>query len=281
MQIDWRIKSWLFWLSDKLPPGLLYFAQKHVSGRSAAPIRAISASWHFHERVLREHGARTVLEFGAGKNLAQNIYLSSLGVSQTLVDLNPMLDLDLVNRAIADVARLDGRIADTPVSSRDELKRRFSIDYVAPLDLTRSGFPEGSFDACISTNTLEHIPREVIRAMLVELRRILRPGGIISAKIDYGDHYASTDRNITRGNYLRFAERDWARHNHANHYQNRMRHGHYAQLAREAGFEIVHDEAFAPASPWPSDLRPELLCGDGNDHKLAGYYVWRAPAAGQ
>jgi SAM-dependent methyltransferase len=263
------------WTSS--PPGLLYFAQKHVSGRSAAPIAQISPSWKFHERVIREHDVRSVLEFGAGKNLAQNVYLSRLGIRQTVVDLNPMADFDLINRAIKDVVALGVDIPDVTVSEIEDLQKNFSIEYIAPLDLADSGLPGGSFDACISTNTLEHVPIETIRRVLRELKRLLKPGGLISAQIDYSDHYAHTDRNITRVNFLRFSERDWAKYNHRNHYQNRLRHGHYTQLARDGGYRVIHDEPFAPAPAWPEEGRPELLFGDGNDRQLAGHHVWQAP----
>jgi SAM-dependent methyltransferase len=279
MQIDWRIKSFMFTLLEKLPPGVLYFAQKRVSGRSAAPIKQISPSWLFHERVIREHDIYSILEFGAGKNLAQNLYLSSLRVEQTVIDLNPMVDLDLINSAIRSLVALGVDIPNVTVSNLDDIKKHFAIEYIAPLDLTASGFPDGRFDACISTNTLEHIPRDVIRVMLVELRRLLKPGGLISAKIDYSDHYASTDRRISRANFLRFDERQWARHNHANHYLNRLRHGHYGQMARESGYKILHDEPYLPVTDWPADVRPELLFGDGHDHHQSGFYVWQAPHA--
>ena len=64
-------------------------------------------------------------------------------------------------------------------------------------------------DCITSTYTLEHIPADDIRRILVECNRILKPGGLILSLIDYQDHYSWLDLRISRYNFLRYSERQW------------------------------------------------------------------------
>ena len=275
MMLSWKHKSLAFRLLEHAPPKLLYLAQKHLSGRSNVSFMAINPVWEFHDRNISEQGAKRLIEFGAGKSLAQNLYFSRRGVEQVLVDLHPMLELDLVNKAIARLVALGVDIDPKPVRSLDELEKLHGIAYRAPYDMRGTDFEDGSFDGCISTSTFEHIPPADLKTILLELKRIIRSGGFISAHIDYSDHYEHTDKSITRLNFLRFDDRQWRRHNHLHHFQNRLRHGHYVKLVQEVDLETVRAEAIDPPAAVPDDVRPELLCGDGNDYFLHGRFLLR------
>lgn len=269
--VPWRLKSTLFRFADIVGPRPLYLAQKYVTRRARLPITGIKSSWAFHAEHLRAHRATEILEFGAGKSLAQNIYLAQFGIRQTLVDLNPMLDLDLVNRSIAHLSQLGVPTRGT-VTSLDDLSTRYAIRYHAPMDVAQTSFADTQFDAIVSTNTLEHIPAPVIRKIWLEARRLLRPGGIVSAKIDYSDHYAHTDRRIGRLNYLTFTEAEWQRHNHANHYQNRLRHQHHLSLLEDAGFRVLHHAVMDPLD-LPAGAKQQNLTGAETDTFTTGFVV--------
>jgi SAM-dependent methyltransferase len=216
-----------------------------------------------------------LIEFGAGKNLGQNVYLSQTGVRQHVVDLKSMLDLMLVNHVIDILRERFSLPALSAVSSLEDLQSKYAITYQAPVDMTHTEFDDGMFDMCISSNTLEHIPVATLQAILRELRRVLKKGGVISAQIDYSDHYAHTDKSISKLNYLRFSEPRWRRHNHGCFYQNRLRHNHYRKLFEDAGFEILSEEARNRTEPIPADLDPTLLTGDDSDYCRLGQWVLR------
>jgi SAM-dependent methyltransferase len=120
---------------------------------------------------------------------------------------------------------------------------------MAPLDLRASSFTDGAFDACISTNTLEHIPGSDIVKIFTELRRVVRHDGLLSAVIDYSDHYAHTDARIGPLNYLQYSSAEFAKYNHSVHYQNRLRHYDYLRIFKELGYAIVEDQALDCATP--------------------------------
>lgn len=273
MQLNWRVKSAIFGIADVVGPGPLYWAQKNLTKRSRIAFADIRDSWTFHERNIEASGCRRIIEFGAGKSLAQNLYLSRLGIEQVLVDINPMVDIDLVNAAVTQFNILLDR--DGPeVSSLADLKAKYRISYVAPLDMRETGFEDGSFDACISTDTLEHIPGDVIEAIWPEVMRLLRPGGIVSASIDYSDHYAHTDRNISALNYLRFTEKEWRRHNHNCHYQNRLRHRQHVDMMKRAGLQVASENASC-AAPNDAAFLQENLTGDPTDYCTEGRILAR------
>jgi hypothetical protein len=80
---------------------------------------------------------------------------------------------------------------------------------------------------------------EDVPAALLECRRLMRPGAIATAHVDYTDHYAHSDSQRSVYDFLRHEEWSWALLNPPFHYQNRLRHSDYVALVRDAGFEIV------------------------------------------
>ena len=58
----------------------------------------------------------------------------------------------------------------------------------------------------------------------------LKKNGMISAIIDYSDHYAHTDPAIGLLNFLNYSSDDWKKYNHESHYQNRLRHYEYIDI---------------------------------------------------
>lgn len=181
MNIRWTTKSRALSLFDFLGRDALYFCQKYISKRSVFELPAIPRPWSFHKDNIAEFAPKSLIEFGAGKDLGQNLYVSQPGLKQSLVDLNPMLDLSLVNRVI--VLLRDGH--DMPglrdVHSLEDLGTLYGITYEAPVDMAATDFPDGVFNFCILTNMLEHIPAESLEHIMNELRRVLKPGGVISA----------------------------------------------------------------------------------------------------
>ena len=125
------------------------------------------------------------------------------------------------------------------------------------------------YDAVISTNTLDTYPRGTIAEIWREAFRLLRPGGIVSSKIGYSVHYAHTDPSISLLNYLAFDDAACRRHNHANHYQNRLRHCHHVDLLTQAGFVVEESRAEGEQDPTGLAIR-QLVAGDPTDYCVDG-----------
>ena len=218
------------------------FLQKNVTKRPRATVFNIDENWKRHLNSLKIHSATNLIfEFGAGNDLAQNIFLSSTVTRQIVVDLNPMLDIELVEFARRLLSVHNSLKSDQPIKTIKDLYS-YGIEYRAPFDASCTNFADASIDACISTNTLEHIPKINIIKIFNELHRILKTEGIISVKIDYSDHYAHTDPSISSLNYLKYSDKEWRKYNHNCHYQNRLRHYDYLEIFHSCGFVALEEE---------------------------------------
>jgi SAM-dependent methyltransferase len=255
MNISWKIKSSIFGLIEFFNvPNALYFLQKYGTRRSRVGVLSISPNWENHKEYLKKYRAtKSVFEFGAGKTLAQNLFLSDIVTNQIVVDLNPMIDFALVDNARNQLSNLVTLKSETKINSFEELAP-YGIEYKAPYDAAKTDFDDKTLDACISTNTLEHIPKESIESIFSELYRTLKGDGIVSAVIDYSDHYAHTDKNISLLNYLKFDENTWEKYNHNCHYQNRLRHYDYVKIFNKCGFVVMEEKLIFSENNIPTEI---------------------------
>jgi SAM-dependent methyltransferase len=175
---------------------------------------------------------------------------------QVLVDIRPSVRLELVNHSLRTFERLwdelegeagrELRPLGGPVGSKAELETRFGIDYRAPRDARATGLPAESIDFVSSTDTCEHIPEPDLVRIFAECRRLLRPDGAFSCRVDLQDHYSYFDPSLSRYHFLRFSDRAWRLVNSPLHYQNRLRAPDYLRVVSAAGLEVVSE---TPSSP--------------------------------
>lgn len=262
--MDWRLKCAAHWLFSLPGLGRFYYGfKRHVAGtvfRTPAELKDDLDMARRHFKHLSAYVEATpdrtrCMEFGAGRDLINNLCLWCLGVDrQLVVDLYDILQPELVNAAIQslrelappDFVRLPKVDKLGPASLAQELRRHFGIDFRAPFDARATGLADGSVDFIYSTNTLEHVPPQEIMAILKESRRLLAPGGALSFKIDYADHYSYADKSISAYNFLRYSPGAWRVFNPPLHYQSRLRHADYAALFMASGFQVLSDEVILP-----------------------------------
>jgi hypothetical protein len=106
----------------------------------------------------------------------------------------------------------------------------------------------GSIDFICSNNTLEHIPETILRNILHEFRRLLKPSGTMSHFIDMSDHFAHFDSRITIYNFLKYSRKRWNLIDNKIQPQNRLRFRDYKELYREAGLPVT-GEILRPGNP--------------------------------
>lgn len=99
-----------------------------------------------------------------------------------------------------------------------------------------------------SNNTFEHIYPAVLEDILLEFKRILQKGGVMSHFIDMSDHFAHLDENISIYHFLRFSERTWQWIDNEVQPQNRWRLEQYRQLYKKLKIPIV-EEKNRPGEP--------------------------------
>lgn len=280
MKIPWKLKSQIFLLVEQFKAyRLLYLLQKYLTGRSRIALDTLD-EWRKQLAELKEQNAGGIMfEFGAGKNLGQNLLLAPLFEQQYVVDLNPMLDFALVNRTGLALAEVQPGFRYDSVYNKVQLNKGYGINYQAPYDARQTHFKDDSVDVCVSTNTLEHIPRQEIEAIFTEVFRILKPGGLVSAIIDYSDHYAHTDPSIGLLNFLQYSEEQWRRHNPGCHYQNRLRHYDFESLFQSLGFETVKNEpSYGEPNP-PEHIDESFDRQAPSLTATQGYFLLRKPGS--
>ena len=244
-----------------------YLFQRHVTrtlplgdvGFRRKATRAIQHLAAFDAHGAVERGEATFYEFGAGWDLVIPLGFYSLGVErQILIDIRPNLRLDLVNASVAKYERLRPELEEEAgrslrplgpptLAAASELERRFGITYLAPRDARDTGLPAASVDFVSSTDTFEHIPPDDLRRILGESRRLLKSGGLLSARIGLEDHYAYADRSISPYNFLKYGDRVWRLLNPPLQYQNRLRYPDYVRLLESSGFELVEQRVARPS----------------------------------
>ena len=79
-----------------------------------------------------------MLEFGAGKNLAQNIIFSQFCENQFVVDLKPMADLEQINQASKEISKIDKKIKFKFCENFFDLEQNYNIKYLSPIDMRKT-----------------------------------------------------------------------------------------------------------------------------------------------
>ena len=155
--------------------------------------------------------------------------------------------------------------------SLKDLKNYFNLIYIAPTNLKKIRKNNLKFDACISSTTLEHIPKNELEEILHILKDIIKKDGIISALIDYSDHYSHTDKNISSLNFLKFNSKKWKNYNTPMLFQNRLRHQDYRKLFQSEGFKIF--EIKGPIGKSPRSISEEFEKDNDETFILWGHYL--------
>lgn len=257
--MNWRYKAALQFVFGHAPFGerLNYFAQCANGAFSDAALLSSVCAKAKHIRNLNErHPIRgaSVVEIGTGWTGVGSIVLSLFGARVRTYDNRAHLRHHLFRRAIGTAVRNIDRVSafsglpqdrlrerlDEALSSPDPL-RNLHITYVAPGDASSTGLPAQSVDLVYSYGTLEHIPLDVIRAILTESRCILKTGGLASHYIGMQDHYAGGVH------FLRYP--DWLYRLafcHKVHYHNRLRLPDFMSLFASHGFSADWSDTRLP-----------------------------------
>jgi SAM-dependent methyltransferase len=261
--MSWKLKAILQNIFSLLPFGekLNYFSQINITKN--LPLKELQIQEklllaHKHIDSFQKYGQQPIektifYEFGAGWDIVQPLLLYHLGINhQILVDIRKLIKMELVNDAIKVMQKSNIILCPQVelmqlIKNKDEfilsLQENLGIDYKAPLDARDTKLTEKIIDCITSTNTLEHIPAQDIKAILQECHRILKDDGIMSFQIDYQDHYSYFDNTISVYNFLKFSDYYWELFfNPSLHYQNRLRHKDYLEIINNAGFEILSEE---------------------------------------
>lgn len=195
------------------PQTMRYYYEDCYSGESEEEMRrfqlesSLSRLMSFYrvvtiEKVRKIKPGDAVLDVGASYGAFINYVRQERGVEAYAIDLDPGSIEKFVNKEDIDV-----RCG----------------------DLLEQGYPDGHFDVVTLFETLEHVYEPV--ETLSEIRRILKPGGLVSVEVPNWD---GLTRVIFGMNWLPLLLPT-----HLQHFSRR----HLAMCAERAGLEVVHQQA--------------------------------------
>ncbi len=111
-------------------------------------------------------------------------------------------------------------------------------------DARETGIQDNTIDLIFSNNTFEHIEADVLRSILSEMKRVAKPGAVMSHFIDLTDHFSHLDKKISSLHFLKFSPTQWRLIDNAIQPQNRLRITDYRQLYKETGIQIKEEQNF-------------------------------------
>ena len=260
--MNWKIKAHSLAVLSRLPAGRqMYHWLQRCAGTNKLQVerdlgRAYELVEMIHESGRFIEGAEC-LEIGTGWHPFVPMVLSLAGAKRvTTIDVNPWLTEAYVRATwsslrdhIPEIAARCG-LPEIEIRHRygagskastglQEFLKRLRIEYRYPGDARVTGFPKDSVDVVVSSNVLEHIPRELQVEIHAETRRILRPGGVAAHRFNPQDHFATVDKTITHANFLQYTSEEWHWYGGSGlAYHNRLRAPDYRNLFEAAGLKL-------------------------------------------
>ncbi len=148
-----------------------------------------------------------------------------------------------IDREAAAIARAEA-LLDQVLACRDfdEVYARLGFSYLIDASGSLQAVPADSIDLVISSDVLEHVPRDAVPTLALDLLRILRPGGRSSNQIVFGDHLKIYDKSVHAKNLLRYSDTMWKlRFQNQVQYVNRLQPIDFRTAFIAAGLEIERE----------------------------------------
>lgn len=219
----------------------------------------------------------TVLEIGPGDSLASGVVARALGAEcSILVDSGDFATRDPMQyKALITYLVAQGYAPPLPAmpDGIEPLLRACGVTYLTQGVDSLATLPSQCVDFCFSNAVLEHVSKVDFDRMAVELRRVLRPGGVSVHRVDFRDHLGGGLNN------LRFSPEVWEGRlfSRSGFYTNRIRPRAMRASFEAAGFrcEVIREVrwpqvpiARAALHPQFRDLPDDELLLSGLDLRL-------------
>jgi SAM-dependent methyltransferase len=269
--MHWKAKATLQNAVSRLPSAssyaTYYWLQRHFGGlrriNPMARLRAGIETWRQIEKVRRDPLGKTFFEVGTGRVPMTPLAYWLMGAGHVItVDLNPYMKAELTQEClqyiaehVEDVRALFGPLLNRgrfetllDFSSQGDFDLRKLLDlcqivYIAPGDAAHTGLEPDAIDFHTSFNVFEHIPRDVLLAILREGNRIIRRDGLFVHRVDYSDHFSHSDMRISPINFLQYSDAEWERYAGNRYmYMNRLRHDDFLALFESASHRVLAAE---------------------------------------
>jgi len=219
---------------------LLDTCRRHAVLRDGMRFLEVGTGWmHFYAIVVRlvSEARGTLVDVTDNRQLdALKAFVRELDATlERALTLRPE-ELERAHRVLAQVAEAE---------TYEELYRRLGFDYRVDASGLHRSLAADSFDLVFSFDVLEHVHRNDIPAVIGNLQRVLKPGGIQIHDIGINDHLAAFDPKVSAKHYLRYPESTWRRYFQNDlQYINRVQRSEWLGHFSAAGAELVEEQPF-------------------------------------
>ena len=227
----------------------------------------------------------TTLELGPGDSVFSVVIARAWGATAVIaLDAGDFAMRDVqAYRRTAEVLNRQGRKCPDLSDAKDfdGMLGRLNARYLTRGTDSLAEIPAGSIDYIWSCVVLEHVHRDEFARMAREMRRVLKPGGVMAHSIDLRDHLGGGLNN------LRFTTTRWESRlfQRAGFYTNRLGFRDLVGLFEEAGFTWKTAQVDRwPVPPLPRGLmQPEFRGRSDDDLCIAGFQLilWPTDGTGQ
>jgi SAM-dependent methyltransferase len=193
---------------------------------------------HLEESRLTTLKGCIVLELGPGNGLLTALYARSFGAERTwLIDAGRLASPDVALFAKAEQLLLKCGLPVPGVGrtcSMDIALGQLNTTYLTEGLASLQTVPDETIDFMFSNAVLEHVRLSEFAKTVREMRRMLKPSGVASHRIDFRDHLQNGLNN------LRFREQVWESEFMARSgfYTNRLNWPAMEKLFQQAGFSV-------------------------------------------
>jgi SAM-dependent methyltransferase len=251
-----KLIPWWFIIATKLVAARLPVAH-HIwyrlkifrHGKMIDPAYALGVfERHYAKAGMAAKPAFTCLEIGPGESAFSALVARSKGAAETI-----LVDAGHYIRYSEDAYRSLSRFLEqqgvqvpraVDYSSLKSYLESLNARYLFSGAGSLAELPDASVDFIWSQAVLEHIRKADFLRTLRELRRVMKPNGVASHRVDLKDHLGGSLNN------LRFREDCWESEFMATSgfYTNRIRYAEMIELFERAGFRVSEVESVR----WPT-----------------------------
>lgn len=277
--IPWWLRIAIKLVLSRIPLGYRLFAALGVfrHGRMEDPSYALGVfSRHFERADIGARRADFVgLEFGVGDSVASALIAKAHGArSCYLVDAGRFSVEDLETyRAMAKALADQGHDLPTmdDANSLDDVLAIYNGEYLTDGLRSLQAIPANSVDFAWSNAVLEHVRRDEFAAVMAQFKRVLKPDGVISHRVDLKDHLGGALNNHRLSSAL--WEKDWFAT--SGFYTNRLSYSQMLARFEQAGFavEILRTDRWESLPTPKNKMAKEFQSLEKADLLVSGFDV--------
>lgn len=275
----WWAKIIIKMMLSRMPLDYSFFARVGLfrHGRMDSPGYALQIFRSHFERseFPKKEGGFVALELGPGDSFVSAIIANAYGASKCYM-------VDAGNFAVGEIKAYQHLIANLGsagigvskvegCTSIEQLLERVGGVYLTNGLQSLRSIPDDSVDFIWSQAVLEHVRVGEFDDTMNELRRILRPNGIASHRIDLKDHLGGALNNLRFSTKL--WEKDWMAK--SGFYTNRIRFHNMIDKFENAGFsvDVLHVDKWDYPPISKEDISKEFFKYSDDELCISGFDV--------